>query len=85
MRIDRGALFYGEPRRRTPVEFTGQLRALVTASLAEMHELYARGRTPTVKRSKACNACSLKDLCLPSLGRAGNVGAYIARSMEETR
>lgn len=84
-RIDRGALFYGEPRRRTPVEFTGQLRALVTASLAEMHELYARGRTPTVKRSKACNACSLKDLCLPSLGRAGNVGAYIARSMEETR
>ena len=64
--IPRGALYYGELRRRTEVEFAPELRQEVRTLIAEMHELYARGRTPRVKPSKACNACSLKELCLPA-------------------
>lgn len=82
--IESGALFYGEPRRRTAVEFTGELRELVRSSIFEMHDLYRRGRTPVVRRTKACSACSLCDTCLPSLGRAGSVGEYVARRTEET-
>ena len=47
--IPRGALYYGEPRRRSEVEFTPELRQEVRTLIAEMHELYARGRTPRVK------------------------------------
>ena len=82
--IDSGALFYGEPRRRTRVEFTDALRQEVIDDAAEMHELYRRGYTPRVKPTKSCNACSLKELCLPRLSRTGTVAAYLRDNMEDT-
>ena len=75
--IPRGALFYGERRRRTPVEFTDNLRIEVRTSLEEMHALYKRGHTPKVKLRKGCNACSLRELCLPELMRAQSVAEYL--------
>lgn len=82
--IPRGALYFGETRRRMEVEFTPELRKEVTDTLREMHELYRRGHTPRVKPTKACNACSLKELCLPKLMRKGSVKSYLQRYMEET-
>ena len=81
--IPRGALYYGEPRRRTEVDFTPELRREVTALLSEMHDLYRRGYTPKVKPSKSCNACSLKELCLPKLLRSRSVSAYLRGAMED--
>ena len=80
-----GALYYGELRRRTEVEFTAKLRREVGALLAEMHALYDRGRTPKVKPTKACNACSLKELCLPKLMRGRSVSSYLRGAMEGER
>ena len=77
-----GALYYGEPRRRTEVDFTPELRQEVRALLEEMHALYARGNTPKVKPTKGCNACSLKGLCLPKLMRSKSVSAYLRGAME---
>ena len=82
--IERGALYFGETRRRVEIEFIPELRREVTDTLAEMHELYRRGRTPKVKPTKSCNACSLKELCLPGLLRRSSVKAYLQRYMEET-
>lgn len=48
-----------------------------------MHSLYDRQYTPKVRPSKACNACSLKDLCLPRLTRTKTVSRYLADAMEE--
>ena len=81
--VPEGALFYGQTRRRQIVAFTEELREQVKSSLEEMHQLYHRGHTPTVKPSKACNACSLKELCLPSLSRKKSVVSYLAAAMEE--
>lgn len=81
--IQKGALYFGETRRRVEVEFTPELRKEVTDTLAEMHELYQRGYTPKVKATKSCNACSLKDLCLPKLVRCGSVKSYLQKHMEE--
>ncbi len=80
--IPEGALFYGQSRRRTIVRFTPELRGQVRDSLAEMHELYRRHYTPKVKPSKACSACSLKELCLPKLMRNRKVSDYLSRAME---
>lgn len=80
--IPEGALYYGEPRRRQMVEFTEELREEVRTCLSEMHDLFGRGRTPKVRPTKACNACSLKELCLPKLMNARPVADYLRESME---
>jgi CRISPR-associated exonuclease Cas4 len=82
--VSKGALFYGETRHRHPVRFTPELRQTVERAAQEMHQLFRRGSTPKVKPTKACNACSLKDVCLPKLMRAQSVSAYLHRQWEET-
>lgn len=81
--IPKGALFYGETRRRKEVLFTDELRQQVRSMTEEMHLLYHRGHTPKVKPSKSCNACSLKEICLPLLLRGKNAASYLHRAVEE--
>lgn len=81
--IPEGALYYGEIRRRETVELTRELRQEVRDCLSEMHTLYQKGYTPKVKPTKACNACSLKELCLPKLLRGGSARAYVQTRLEE--
>ena len=81
--VPAGALFYGEPRRRTAVEFSADLRQVVRDTCEERHRYARRGYTPKAKPGKYCNACSLKDLCLPQLTRRGSVSVYLQRAMEE--
>ncbi len=75
--IPEGCLFYGETRRRLKVELTADLRAQAEAMLTEMHDYARRGYTPKVKRGKSCNACSLKEICLPQLMKERSVHAYV--------
>lgn len=82
--IPQGALFHKETQHRELVELTPELRSQVREMLSEMHELYARGHTPKAKPTKACGACSLKELCLPRLQRIRSVNAYLLSSLEET-
>ena len=80
--VSEGAIFYGETRRRTSVSFSRELREQVKAMLEEMHQLYRQGYTPKVRRSRSCNACSLKELCLPALMKENDVNAYLRQAME---
>ena len=48
-----------------------------------MRQYARRGYTPKAKPTKACAACSLKDLCLPQTARRGSVADYLRRAMEE--
>lgn len=82
--IAEGALFYGQTRRRCIVPFTQDLRDRVASMLEEMRTLYAKGHTPRVKPTKACNACSLKQICLPALMRGKSAGAYLRGALEES-
>ena len=82
--IEEGSLFYGETRRRERVSFTPELRLNVEAMLKEMRQYYERGYTPKAKPSKGCNACSLKESCLPVLMRVQSVKNYIHSHTGET-
>lgn len=83
--VPEGALFYGETRRREVVQFTEELREQVRTSLEEMHQLAQKKYTPKVKTGKHCNACSLRELCLPKLCRSKSVRSYLAeRAGEES-
>lgn len=81
--VAKGYLYYGETRRRLEVEITDERKREVRKRFEEMHTLYERNHTPKVRRTKACNACSLKNLCLPQLLKNNSVEDYILSSMEE--
>lgn len=83
VRIPEGAVIYGETRRRENVVFTEDMRKQVREAFQEMHQLYDRKYTPRVKWSKSCNACSLKDICLPRLGKTSSVKEYIHKAISE--
>ena len=75
--IPEGSFFYGETRRRTRVAFDGTLRQRTLDLLHELLGYMDRGYTPGAKLHKGCNACSLRDICLPKLSRAPSVADYI--------
>lgn len=81
--IPEGAIYYGEIRHREKVALTGELRREVKDALQEMHQLYQRRYTPKVRPSRSCNACSLKELCLPKLMRNQSVSEYLRAHVED--
>ena len=81
--IPHGYIYYGEIRHREKIDFTEELREKVRSMFKEMHKYYEQRYTPKAKISKSCNACSLKDICLPVLNREISVKKYIDSRMKE--
>ena len=81
--IQTGYLYYGTTRRREEVDITSELREKVTEICAQMHDYFERNHTPKVKRTKSCNACSLKNICLPKLLKNISVHDYIVKNVED--
>lgn len=73
-----GALFYGKTRRRKGVLFEPKLRDLTQQSAQRIHEILGSGRTPSAIRGEKCKACSLAEVCQPTLGER-SATAHIAR------
>ena len=63
--IERGAIFYGNPRRRLEDEFTPGLRTRTEELASTMHRLYRSRETPVAAPGPYCRNCSLVDVCLP--------------------
>jgi CRISPR-associated exonuclease Cas4 len=63
--IGRGAIFYGNPRRRLDVIFTPELRTRTEELAVTMHRLYRSRETPAAVPGPYCRSCSLVDVCLP--------------------
>ena len=81
--IPKGALFYGETRRRTDVVFDGELRALTVDVAAKVHEFIRIGETPPPVLTKVCKACSLFDQCRPEdVGGGGSARQWINSRLE---
>ena len=76
--IDLAYLYYGKSNHREAVPITASLCTDAKKMLSEMHAYMERGYTPKVKPDKRCNACSLKEICLPVLCKnKGTVASYI--------
>lgn len=82
--INYGYIYYGETRHRLKVDFDDEIRNEVVKLFEEMHLYYRCGYTPKVKISKKCNACSLKDLCVPVLNKNKSVAEYIDKFISKT-
>jgi len=66
LKVERGAIFYGEKRRRTEVIIDKALRALTIDVIEKTQVLFQSGSTPQAEFIKArCDNCSLLELCMP--------------------
>jgi CRISPR-associated exonuclease Cas4 len=78
-----GALYYGENHRRTPVDFTDELRQKVFDFATEMHNLFELGHIPKVKTGKQCKSCSLADVCLTQMSKKTSAISYMENRLFE--
>lgn len=83
--IPEGAIYFFETRRRMKIALTNELREEVKIAAGEMHQLYQRRHTPRVKRTKSCNACSLKEVCLPAIMKNKSVSSYYETFLEDEK
>ena len=87
-KINEGAVFYHETRKREKFPLTDELRETVRLSFEEMHNMFNRGYTPTVKKHAGCNSCSLKEICLPTLCQGKgflSVAEYLRVTLDEEK
>ncbi len=80
--IPRGAIFYGNPRRRLEVVFTPDLRARTEELAATMHRLYRSRETPAAQPGTYCRNCSLVHVCLPeATAKVDSAARWVARQL----
>ena len=82
--IPEGALFYGQPRRRTAVAFNDELRGLTMHVAAATRAMLDAGHTPRMAYdAKRCDACSLIEICRPrTTGGAKSAAAWLAAEID---
>lgn len=81
--VPRGALFYGEPRRRQEVAFDDALRARTEETAHALHALLAGGVTPPPEPGPKCRSCSLEPICLPKASAGRSAAGWLARALRE--
>jgi len=83
VRIEKGALFYGETRRRADVCFDESLRALTIETAQSIRRMLDEGVTPEPIVTKGCEACSLIDDCQPHVCETGKtIGRWVLDRVE---
>ena len=84
--IAAGALFYGQPRRRSDVVFDETIRNETESLATHLHDLDRAGKTPPATHTTACRSCSLVDVCLPkATARSQSARRYLSRAIAETK
>ena len=83
--IPSGALFYGQTRRRTDVNFDSSLRQFTEALTERLHTLSDGRTTPRAVHGKQCRSCSLIASCLPKVtGGESSAREYIADAIRQS-
>lgn len=78
-----GAVFHADSKRRREVDFSSELRARTVEAVRQVHGLLGRGTVPPSNYRKACEECSLFDLCLPKATGSDSRSQRFARSLFE--
>lgn len=73
--IYEGSLYYGQPRRRSSVLFTQELRDITVETIKNLREIIGNKKLPKAVYSKKCENCSLIEQCSPKIcdnGKSAN-------------
>lgn len=83
--INEAYLYYHKTRSRERVELSPELRDSTQKAANEMHKLFKRTCIPSIRKKSACQSCSIKNSCLPSMSQRETVKEYVTRRMAETQ
>lgn len=79
-----GALFYGQPHKRTDVPIDKALRRKTEYLAERMHAIFSTGITPAGIYEKKCKSCSLLEICRPEKIKASHSAhLFLARQLAE--
>lgn len=81
--ISKGAVYYGQPRRRSEIRLSYELRSEVERLCHLAREFYENRRIPLPRRGRHCSSCSLEDVCMPDLAAKDKSTSYIDSILEE--
>ena len=70
-----------QPAMQATVQLLSLPDSAQAAGVASSNQGYFK--LPKVKPGKFCNACSLKELCLPKLWKKRSVQSYLRNTMED--
>lgn len=79
--IEESALFYFETRQRVPVKIEDNLRELTKKCSKQMHDFMSKGFTPPAYKTKACNNCSLRQICNPDMFDRQTANQYLKSNL----
>jgi CRISPR-associated exonuclease Cas4 len=78
VRVEAGALWYWQSRRREEVSFDSELRAVTVDAIEGARTLLAFQKTPPpIQSAELCRNCSLKEHCRPDAFRIDRSRDYI--------
>ena len=82
--IPKGALFYGQIRRREDVIFDDALKKETENTAKKVHELIESQKTPGPEYSKRCKSCSLFQQCMPELcSKKNKASRYLSNILKQ--
>lgn len=82
IKLFEAAFYYYQERGRVTLDLSDELRQETIDTAKEMFRIYESKETPKAKDMKRCQACSLKEICMPRLtARRKDVHAYIKRAL----
>ncbi|OUO94105.1 CRISPR-associated protein Cas4 [Cloacibacillus sp. An23] len=77
--IPSGAVYYGEPKRRTEIELTPALRAKLEEKCARARAIMSGEAAPEYNVGKHCKSCSMNKFCMPEkTGGRDRSARYVA-------
>ncbi|MFN0106988.1 MAG: CRISPR-associated protein Cas4 [Bryobacteraceae bacterium] len=83
--IERGAIFYGQPRRRHEVAFDAELRQATIALAGRIRAARDSGVTPPAVYERKCQQCSLIERCMPkAMGQPTRAEGWLSRMLESS-
>ena len=83
-RVETGAVFHADSKRRRDVVFTPELREQTTAAAEQLHALLASEVPPPAVYRNGCEECSLFDICLPKATGSQGRAERLARQLFQT-
>ena len=82
--IVEGALFYGQRRSRTAIEFDSELRTLTIETALATRRMLIGTEIPSAEYShRKCGKCSLIDVCRPRMAYNRKVSRWLAAAIGE--
>lgn len=79
----KGAIYYGQPRRRNVIEFSSQIRDEVSRLSMRARKLYEGKCIPQFTAGPHCKNCSLYEICMPETTLKDNSVKYVEKILKE--